>query len=468
MKHQQPIRIENPTREQLDRCIAEHRPAIFSGVMQDSVAAQSWDLPYLRSKLAGRTVQVVQHDKPRLYWDPNAGLPHRPFTFDEFADSAFVRNDGGFQYLQDDVNSFPLIRDDYKLPPMMADKGIVRGKFWMSGNGLITPLHYDAVETLHWVIRGSKRFLCYGPGVRRYYPVLGHHHGTVHQPGRSRPPRSGAFSPFSPGRSGRLRGPRGRDPLLARVLVAPGLLASGAEHLAEFRLVGFIGQECPLSAPAGPRGPAPGDSVAQGARESEGGREAETGLALALLIPVRQARRKSDRRTHAPPPARRLRPRPAPSRRHAKSPTMRPGVIGHGGNCPSAGAGLRGGHADQPRIFRPALVSLPHQSAPRPVHGLGHWSCLSAVAGNPGARNAVACAFVPAYFSGLVHAGPPAGQHRGISDPQAALPGHLGHRYGPVCDHRDEWRRILGRRPAPQHCRRAAVDRYPLAGLLAP
>jgi hypothetical protein len=170
MKHQQPIRIENPTREQLDRCIAEHRPAIFSGVMQDSVAAQSWDLPYLRSKLAGRTVQVVQHDKPRLYWDPNAGLPHRPFTFDEFADSAFVRKDGGFQYLQDDVNSFPLIRDDYKLPPMMADKGIVRGKFWMSGNGLITPLHYDAVETLHWVIRGSKRFLCYGPGVRRYYP----------------------------------------------------------------------------------------------------------------------------------------------------------------------------------------------------------------------------------------------------------------------------------------------------------
>jgi len=53
---------------------------------------------------------------------------------------------------------------------MMADKGLFRAKFWLSGPGLITPLHYDPVETFHWVIRGSKRFICYPPGVRRFYP----------------------------------------------------------------------------------------------------------------------------------------------------------------------------------------------------------------------------------------------------------------------------------------------------------
>ena len=164
------LRIENPTPNDVDRCIAEHRPAIFSGVMHDQVATKSWDLPYLRDKLGARTVLVVKHDKPRIYWDPKGGLPLQPSTFNEFADSAFVRKDPGYSYMQDDVNSFPFIRDDYRLPAMMEEKRIVRGKFWMSGRGLVTPLHYDAVETFHWVVRGAKRFLCYRPGVRNYYP----------------------------------------------------------------------------------------------------------------------------------------------------------------------------------------------------------------------------------------------------------------------------------------------------------
>jgi lysine-specific demethylase 8 len=139
-------------------------------VMDDQVATRSWDVPYLRSKLSDRVVDVVTHDKPRIYWDPKAGLPLHKMAFNDFADSVFERRDAGFSYMQDDVNSFPLIKDDYQLPAMMADKSLFRAKFWLSGAGLITPLHYDPVETFHWVIRGSKRFVCYPPGVRQFYP----------------------------------------------------------------------------------------------------------------------------------------------------------------------------------------------------------------------------------------------------------------------------------------------------------
>ena len=107
-------------------------------------------------------------------------------TFDDFAENALFAEDGHFSYLQDDVNSFPALKNDFELPAMMSAKPLVRTKFWLSGKGLITPLHYDPVETFHWVIRGSKRFLLF---FARHPPVLSiflEKQGTLHQPGRSR------------------------------------------------------------------------------------------------------------------------------------------------------------------------------------------------------------------------------------------------------------------------------------------
>jgi hypothetical protein len=163
-------RLHKPTAAQLDQCIADHRPAIFTGLMDEQVATRAWDLPYLRGKLGGRMVKVVTHDHPRLYWDPRNGLPLRPQSFESFVAAVLDRPSRRYSYLQDDVNSFADIKDDYRLPAMIEDKGLLRGKFWLSGPGLITPLHYDPVETLHWVVRGTKRFICYRPGVSRYYP----------------------------------------------------------------------------------------------------------------------------------------------------------------------------------------------------------------------------------------------------------------------------------------------------------
>ncbi len=162
-------RLHNPSPAELDACIAAHRPAIITGLF-DGQEATRWDLASLQRKLGSRVVQVAKHAEPRLYWDPKAGLRIEPHTFDDFVERAFKRKDSGYWYLQDDVNSFPQIKDDYRLPEMIARRNVWRAKFWLSGAGLITPLHYDPVETFHWVIRGSKRFVCYRPGVRNFYP----------------------------------------------------------------------------------------------------------------------------------------------------------------------------------------------------------------------------------------------------------------------------------------------------------
>ena len=162
------IRIERPTKKRLDDCIKANRPTIFTGLMEGQPAS-SWNLAALRAKLAGQSVKVVDHDQPRLYWDPGAGLPIKDMDFGEFADT-LGGYDGHYRYLQDDINAFAHLKEDYRLPPMMEQKKIVRAKFWLSGAGLITPLHYDPVETFHWVIRGTKRFLLYPPGVKKYYP----------------------------------------------------------------------------------------------------------------------------------------------------------------------------------------------------------------------------------------------------------------------------------------------------------
>jgi lysine-specific demethylase 8 len=165
-----PERLDRPSAAELDRCIAGHRPAILSGLMDDQPASERWDLSYFRRKLGACRALVVEQESPRLHWDPAAGLPLRQRTFDDLITRAFDQPGAGFSYLQDDVNNIPALRDDYRLPPMIQQRGIVRGKFWMSGPGLITPLHYDPVETFHWMVRGRKRFRCYVPGVRRYYP----------------------------------------------------------------------------------------------------------------------------------------------------------------------------------------------------------------------------------------------------------------------------------------------------------
>jgi [protein]-arginine 3-hydroxylase / protease len=202
-------RIANPSRDRLEEYISNHRPVILSGLMETQAASRSWDLPYLRSRIGSQDVEFVRHSSPRLYWDPQAGLAVETARFAEFADRVLFANDGHYSYLQDDVNSFPCLKADYQLPAMMAAKPLVRTKFWLSGKGMITPLHYDPVETFHWVIRGGKRFSLFAPGLRRYYPFSW----------RSKAPFISQLDPDGPDQA---RFPRFREAVRVECQLAPG------------------------------------------------------------------------------------------------------------------------------------------------------------------------------------------------------------------------------------------------------
>jgi hypothetical protein len=162
-------RLHQPSPADVDRCIRQHRPVIFTGLMADMAAAR-WDLPTLTARLGDRPVAVVRQLVPLINWDPQHGLPLQQMTFREFVRQTFERPQPGFSYLQEDLNSVPVLGRDLQLPQMFRDRPIERTKLWLSGSGLITPLHYDPVETFHWMIRGDKRFLCYPPGTARFYP----------------------------------------------------------------------------------------------------------------------------------------------------------------------------------------------------------------------------------------------------------------------------------------------------------
>ncbi len=117
------------------------------------------NLPQLRQALWGNKVTVVHQDGPAVKWAPDRTLPEsRQVPFGDF--QPFGTGD----YVQEDVNAIKGLRALYD-PPQLPWT-VLREKFWLGGAGLVTPLHFDPVETLHWVVAGEKLFSLYQPGYR--------------------------------------------------------------------------------------------------------------------------------------------------------------------------------------------------------------------------------------------------------------------------------------------------------------
>lgn len=160
-------RIHLPTPKQIDEAIADHKPVIFTGMM--GTKTDKWNLQYLIRRIGKERVRIVQQITPKLEWDPDKGLAIQALRFEQFAKA--LTQKGLYTYLQEDMVNIPWLWADYvPLPHGMREKPLQRHKLWISGKGLVTPLHYDPAETFHWVIKGSKEFLCFPPGLDNYYP----------------------------------------------------------------------------------------------------------------------------------------------------------------------------------------------------------------------------------------------------------------------------------------------------------
>jgi hypothetical protein len=160
-----------PDQELLDKYVQWNRPLVFRGLHEQMSKGNAFDLDFFSRVIGERRVEIVRSPTRKLKWHPRDRFPFDRVTFDEFRTCHEAEGfDGPRTYLQDDIGNFPELRRHFDDPPYFTDRAIKRRKLWVSGAGISVPLHYDPVEQLHWVLHGRKRFLCFRPGVRDYYP----------------------------------------------------------------------------------------------------------------------------------------------------------------------------------------------------------------------------------------------------------------------------------------------------------
>jgi hypothetical protein len=155
----------------LNQYVRWNRPLVFRGLHEKMSKGNAFDLDFLSEHLRHAKVEIVRSPTRKLRWDPEHRMPYERMPFADFR--ALHENetfDGPRAYLQDDIGNFPELTRHFEDPPYFEGRAIKRRKLWVSGAGIWVPLHYDPVEQLHWVLQGRKRFLCFRPGVRDYYP----------------------------------------------------------------------------------------------------------------------------------------------------------------------------------------------------------------------------------------------------------------------------------------------------------
>jgi hypothetical protein len=163
----------------LDRSVGRGAVTVFSaagnGWAQAVIEPDGSDLGWLQHRIAGPVTVLRQEPGRAVHWDHRLTKPaSRLTTFQDFMASGWgPRGTPALEYLQEDVNAVPELRALYDLPQAVEELPILREKLWIGGRGLVTPLHYDPVETLHWVLSGEKVFKLWRPGHRSMYSAGG-------------------------------------------------------------------------------------------------------------------------------------------------------------------------------------------------------------------------------------------------------------------------------------------------------
>lgn len=165
-----PMRLHKPTQSEFARAVKAGQMLIIDGLSDTLSKGNEFTLDFLEKILGDLRVEVdrrAARDTPR---DPSVWPEYQRIPFSTFRSMMVSEEfDGPRTYLQDDVNNLPPLRECFTDPPYVQESAVLRRKFWVSGRGLVSDLHYDPVEVLHWMMEGSKRFICYKPGLRGFY-----------------------------------------------------------------------------------------------------------------------------------------------------------------------------------------------------------------------------------------------------------------------------------------------------------
>ncbi|MEU4394047.1 cupin-like domain-containing protein [Kribbella sp. NPDC023855] len=165
------LRLHRPTQSEFRRAVKASRLVVITGLSRELSRGGSYSLDDLQNAIGEHRVEVDRRASRNTPQDPEARPNFERIPFAELR--ARIESEayaGPRTYLQDDVRNLPSFHSSYQVPTYLRNTAIVRTKLWVSGKGIVTPLHYDPVEVLHWMMEGSKRWLCFQPGLRNFYP----------------------------------------------------------------------------------------------------------------------------------------------------------------------------------------------------------------------------------------------------------------------------------------------------------
>lgn len=159
-------RLPAPSRRVFRRSYElSHRPAVFTGLFDDTVALEKWDLPYLSSPgdLPVR-VRISKRGERQLFdGDMMAAFEFRTVPLRDAA--ARIENPGDeIWYVQHgDLRRAPRLAAeigplDY-LPRRIRDRSLL----WVCGPGTVNPLHWDTNHVALLQVQGEKRFVIFPP-----------------------------------------------------------------------------------------------------------------------------------------------------------------------------------------------------------------------------------------------------------------------------------------------------------------
>lgn len=165
------LRLDRPTHAEFRRAVRANRLLVITGVSREMSKGNTYSLDFLQRAIGDDPVEVDRRPSRNTPQDPEARPNFERIAFSEFrARIGSEAYDGPRTYLQDDIGNLPSFSSSFDQPSHLRDTTVVRTKLWVSGRGVVTPLHYDPVEVLHWMMEGSKRWICVRPGLRNCYP----------------------------------------------------------------------------------------------------------------------------------------------------------------------------------------------------------------------------------------------------------------------------------------------------------
>jgi len=147
------------------------RPVVLRGGAGGWPALKRWTDDYLIEHVGDLMVRAYEMRRNQVGLDPRTGFRLRDLKVCDFLQELVAGDaDAEFRYFMRvrlDGRLGPLL-DDVSIPPYCAGGLELRRNLWMSGEGIVTQLHFDLPDNLICMVRGRKRFVVFAPAEREH------------------------------------------------------------------------------------------------------------------------------------------------------------------------------------------------------------------------------------------------------------------------------------------------------------